>query len=47
MSYAVFILKAGKWQLHCEFGANLSGAKLEATYLVKSLGMVAQVFKKI
>lgn len=45
MTYAVFILKAGSWELHMT-SSHKSECDVEAKYLVEQLGVVAKVFKK-
>lgn len=43
--YAVFFIKEGKWEMHQTF-SSLNGARAEAAYLTKSIGVTANVFKE-
>jgi hypothetical protein len=46
MAYAVFILRDGSWQPWAEYAGPIS-AREERDYLVNSLGVTAQVFKRV
>ncbi len=44
--YGVFILKSGKWDMHCSYD-SIHQARNEVDYLVKKIGVKAEVFKKV